>query len=100
MRSRKRLGFALATAALLLGPGKALAFDLGELQGKNADKAQEKLSQRGYSVVRSNATKKRAFQYWWSARDKSCALLVIDTKGQNQRVVEATKVGKKECTGR
>lgn len=97
MTPRRFRIFALATAAALLGASPAWAFDPKDLQGKKLDKARDKLLEHGYSMVRSDTTRKRAYQYWWSARQKTCAFLVVDLKSRNERVVEATKVGKKEC---
>ena len=100
MTSRILRTGAAAAAAVLLGSSPALAFDPQELAGKPLDKAEQKLYQRGFSRIGSSETKNRSFQYWWSARDKTCAILKVDLKGKQQKVVDAAKVNKKECKQR
>ena len=84
-------------AALLLASSTAWAFELENVVGEKQEKAHEKLAKQGYALVQTDQKKKRALEYWWNASKKKCALVSIDLKSKNKRVLEATKVEKKKC---
>jgi hypothetical protein len=84
-------------AAVLLASSAAWAFELENLVGKKQDKAHEKLSEGGYSLVHTEQKKKRAHEFWWNAKKKKCARLSIDLNSKHHKVLETTKVDKKKC---
>ena len=65
--------------------------DAEDIRDKPLDKAQSKLSGRGYEIVQSNAA--QGLQYWWNREQDSCLAVHI----KNGRVTHAETENERNC---
>lgn len=65
--------------------------DAEDIRDKPIDKAQSKLSNRGYAIVESNAQKQ--YQYWWNRGKDQC----LEVHVKNGKVSHAEAADEKKC---